>query len=71
MAIRKHAMTKEGAIVCIVREQVKKLNHKDIKGVRKTFIDIYMELKNSQVEELYKKTFDVELKIVNYEKSKK
>jgi|TARA_Y100000004_G_scaffold195401_1_gene262303 hypothetical protein len=71
MAIRKHAMTKEGAIVCIVREQVKKLNHKDIKGIRKTFINIYMELKNSQVEELYKKTFDVELEIIKIKKDGK
>tara|TARA_Y100001937_G_C7069440_1_gene307649 strand:- start:539 stop:739 length:201 start_codon:yes stop_codon:yes gene_type:complete len=64
MAIRKHAMTKEGAIVCIVREQVKQLEDRRIESIRKTFIDIYMQLENSQVEELYKKTFDVELVII-------
>tara|TARA_R100000030_G_scaffold92074_1_gene77480 strand:- start:4311 stop:4511 length:201 start_codon:yes stop_codon:yes gene_type:complete len=64
MAIRKHAMTKEGAIVCIVREQVRQLEDKRIESIRKTFIDLYMKLENSEVEELYKKTFDVELVII-------
>ena len=65
MAIRKHAMTKEGAIVCIVREQVRQLEDSRIESIRKTFIDLYMKLlENSQVEELYKKTFDVELVII-------
>ena len=64
MAIRKHAMTKEGAIVCIVREQVRQLEDRRIESIRKTFIDLYMKLENSEVEELYKKTFDVELVII-------
>lgn len=71
MAIRKHAMTKEGAIVCIVREQVRQLEDKRIESIRKTFIDLYMELENSQVEELYKKTFDVELEIIKIKKDGK
>ena len=64
MAIRKHAMTKEGAIIALTRHQVKKLDGKELKTIRKSFIDAYMELENSQVEELYKKTFDVELVII-------
>ena len=64
MAIRKHAITKEGAIVCIVREQVRQLEDRRIESIRKTFIDLYMKLENSEVEELYKKTFDVELVII-------
>ena len=64
MAIRKHAMTKEGAIVCIVREQVRQLEDRRIESIRKTFIDLYMKLENSEVEELYKKTFNVELVII-------
>ena len=71
MAIRKHAMTKEGAIVCIVREQVRQLEDRRIESIRKTFIDLYMELENSQVEELYKKTFDVELEIIKIKKDGK
>tara|TARA_B100000900_G_scaffold371704_1_gene351115 strand:+ start:92 stop:307 length:216 start_codon:yes stop_codon:yes gene_type:complete len=71
MAIRKHAMTKEGAIVCIVREQVRQLEDKRIESIRKTFIDLYMQLENSQVEELYKKTFDVELEIIKIKKDGK
>ena len=64
MAIRKHAMTKEGAIVCIVREQVRQLEDRRIESIRKTFIDLYMKLENSEVEELYKRTFNVELVII-------
>ena len=71
MAIRKHAMTKEGAIVCIVREQVRQLEDKRIESIRKTFIDLYMQLENSEVEELYKKTFDVELEIIKIKKDGK
>tara|TARA_Y100000114_G_scaffold94199_1_gene87553 strand:+ start:487 stop:690 length:204 start_codon:yes stop_codon:yes gene_type:complete len=64
MAIRKHAMTKEGAILCITRHQVKELDSKNIQGIRKTFLDLYMQLEDSNIKELYKKTFDVELVIV-------
>ena len=64
MAIRKHAMTKEGAIIALTRHQVKKLDGKELKTIRKSFIDAYMYLENSKIKELYKETFDVELVII-------
>lgn len=64
MAIRKHAMTKEGAILCITRHQVKELDGKVLSGIRQSFIDAYIHLDNKKIEDLYKKTFNVELVIV-------
>tara|TARA_R100000657_G_C4678702_1_gene125843 strand:+ start:1172 stop:1372 length:201 start_codon:yes stop_codon:yes gene_type:complete len=64
MAIKKHAMTKEGAILCITRNQVKQLDGKHLTGIRQSFIDAYKHLENSKIKELYKKTFDVELVII-------
>jgi len=75
MAIRKHAMTKVGAIVCITRSQIKKIREqggdpngkvlKDQMGINSTFVDTYLELPDSKIKELYKNEFDIELEIVN------
>ena len=74
MAIKKHAMTKVGAIVSITREQVRKIkesgdnpNSKSFKnrtGIDKTFVDTYMALPDSKIKELYKQEFGIELDIV-------
>jgi hypothetical protein len=75
MAIRKHAMTKVGAIVCITRSQIKKIREqggdpngkvlKDQMGINSTFVDTYIELPDSKIKELYKNEFGIELEIVN------
>ena len=67
-------MTKVGAIVCITREQVRKIkesgdnpNSKSFKnrtGIDKPFVDTYMELPDSKIKELYKQEFGIELEIV-------
>tara|TARA_R100000030_G_scaffold95163_1_gene82451 strand:+ start:698 stop:922 length:225 start_codon:yes stop_codon:yes gene_type:complete len=71
MAIKKHAMTKEGAIVAITRKQVKDINKKQSKkndpayfGIRKTFIDLYMSQSDEQIKETYLIEFGIELEIV-------
>ena len=81
MAIKKHALTKTGAIVAITREQLRKIkeqgldpNSKRVQenmGINKTFVDTYMSLQNSKVKELYKEAFGVELVIVNERKDGK
>ena len=40
MAIRKHAMTKEGAIVAITRKQLKDMGKKS--DIQKKFVELYM-----------------------------
>ena len=70
MAIKKHAMTKEGAIVAITRKQVEEsVSHPLLKGkapkaIQKVFIDAYMNLENKKLKELYSKTFGIELVII-------
>lgn len=81
MAIKKHIMTKVGAVVAITRAQLKKIkeqgldpNSKRVQenmGINKTFVDTYMSLQNSKVKELYKEAFGVELVIVNERKDGK
>ena len=69
MAIRKHAMTKEGAIVAITRKQLKDMGKKT--HIQKKFVELYMLESDERIAETYKLEFGIELKIVNYEKSKK
>ncbi|MAN60471.1 MAG: hypothetical protein CMI60_00860 [Parvibaculum sp.] len=74
MAIRKHAMTRTGAIVSITREQIKKIreqglneNSKYVKGdmgVNSTFIDRYKSVPDKDIQDLYKQEFGIELVIV-------
>ena len=64
MAVRKHAMTKEGAIIAITRKQVEESGGKAPKAIQKVFIDAYMNLDNKKLEELYSKTFGIELVII-------
>ena len=64
MAIKKHAMTKEGAIIAITRRQVEESGGKAPKAIQKVFIDAYMNLENKKLEELYSKTFETELVII-------
>jgi len=81
MAIKKHALTKTGAIVAITRAQLKTIkeqgldpNSKRVQenmGINKTFVDTYMSLENSKVKDLYKQAFGVELVIVNERKNVK
>ncbi len=68
MAIKKHAMTKEGAIIAITRQQVAESGGKPPKAIHKAFIDAYMGLEDKKLEELYEKTFGIELVIVKYRK---
>ena len=81
MAIKKHALTKTGAIVAITRAQLKTIkeqgldpNSKRVQenmAINKTFVDTYMSLENSKVKDLYKQAFGVELVIVNERKNVK
>ena len=64
MAIKKHAMTKEGAIIAITRKQIEESGGKAPKAIQKVFIDAYMNLENKKLEELYNKTFETELVII-------
>lgn len=64
MAIKKHAMTKEGAIIAITRKQIEESGGKAPKAIQKVFIDAYMNLDNKKLEELYSKTFETELVII-------
>ena len=74
MAIRKHAMTRTGAIVSITREQIRKIreqglneNSKYVKGdmgVNSTFIDRYKSVPDKDIESLYEQEFGIKLVIV-------
>ncbi len=70
MAIHKHAMTKEGAILAITRQQVKDLSggtvsrRNSLKNISKTFLDNYSYLSDDVVKEMYEKAFNVKLEIV-------
>ena len=64
MAIRRHILTKEGAILAITRKQVGVIRQQSAKNfVRKSFIDLYMETDDSLIKEAYLKEFGVELEI--------
>ena len=71
MAIRKHAMTKEGAIIALTRHQVEQNGGESPSGIRKSFIDAYSKIPNSDIEALHKETFKVELEIVKERKNGK
>ena len=64
MAIKKHAMTKEGAIIAITRKQVEESGGKAPKAIQKVFIDAYMNLENKKLEDLYSKSFGIKLVII-------
>ena len=64
MAIRKHALTKEGAIVAITRNQLGEANKDYTQGINKTFIELYMNLSDEKIKETYKSEFGIELEIV-------
>jgi len=71
MAIKKHAMTRTGAIVCITREQIRKIkddgfNNKEkaSTGINSSFIDKYKSVPDKQIQDLYKQEFNIELVIV-------
>ena len=67
MALKKHAMTKEGAILSITRNQIGKLyDGKKPIGILKSFIDMYMKEPNDRIKETYKVEFGIELEIVEY-----
>jgi len=64
MAIRKHALTKEGAIIAITRNQLGEENKSFGKGINKTFVELYMNLSDEKIKETYKSEFGIELEIV-------
>jgi hypothetical protein len=74
MAIKKHAMTRTGAIVCITREQIRKIREggldengtytKASTGINSSFIDKYKSVPDKEIKELYKQEFNIELVIV-------
>lgn len=68
MAVNKHAMTKEGAIIAITRQQIADSGGNPPKAIHKGFIDAYMSLEDKKLEELYEKTFGIELVIVKYKR---
>ena len=71
MAIKKHAMTRTGAIVCITREQIRKIKEDGFRnkekastGINSSFIDRYKNVSDKDIKELYKQEFNIELVIV-------
>ena len=62
MAIRKHALTKEGAIVAITRKQLNDMGKKT--DIQKKFVELYMLEDDKRIAETYKVEFGVELVIV-------
>tara|TARA_R100000734_G_C3319284_1_gene114951 strand:- start:6465 stop:6683 length:219 start_codon:yes stop_codon:yes gene_type:complete len=72
MAIRKHALTKEGAIVAITRKQLKDMGKET--EIQKKFVELYMLESDERIAETYRLEFGTELVIVKNiknEKSKK
>lgn len=74
MAIYRHAMTKEGAILAITRQQVRELSggvvsrRNSIKNISKTFLDTYNHLSDDVIKDMYEKAFGVKLEIVKERK---
>lgn len=62
MAIRKHALTKEGAIVAITRKQLNDMGKKT--DIQKKFVELYMLEDDKRIAETYKLEFGIELVIV-------
>ena len=65
MAIRKHALTKEGAIIAITRSQIGRIDGNKVpSGIRQTFIDLYMQQSDEKIKNAYLAEFEIELEIV-------
>ncbi len=61
----KHALTREGAIISITRNQLGKLTDgKPPRGIMKTFIDLYKDQPDDRIIETYKQEFGKDLVIV-------
>jgi len=69
MSIRKHAMTKEGAIVAITRKQLKDMGKET--QIQKKFVQLYMLESDERIAETYKLEFGLELVIVKNRKDEK
>ncbi len=69
MAIKKHAMTKEGAIVAITRKQLKDMGKET--QIQKKFVELYMLESNERIAETYKLEFGTQLVIVKNKKDEK
>ena len=69
MAIRKHAMTKEGAIVAITRKQLRDMGKEST--IQKKFVELYMLESDERIAETYKLEFGIELVIVKNRKDEK
>ena len=69
MAIRKHAMTKEGAIVAITRKQLKDMGKET--EIQKKFVELYMLESDEKIAETYRFEFGTELVIVKNRKDEK
>ena len=69
MAIRKHAMTKEGAIVAITRKKLRDMGKEST--IQKKFIELYMLESDERIAETYKLEFGLELVIVKNRKDEK
>jgi len=69
MAIRKHVMTKEGAIVAITRKQLRDMGKEST--IQKKFIELYMLESDERIAETYKLEFGLELVIVKNRKDEK
>jgi len=69
MAIRKHAMTKEGAIVAITRKQLKDMGKET--QIQQKFVQLYMLESDERIAETYKLEFGIELVIVKNRKDEK
>ena len=65
MAKFKHALTKEGAILAITRNQVAVIRRRSAKNfVRKSFLDLYADAPDEQIKQAYLNEFGIELEIV-------
>jgi|13_taG_2_1085334.scaffolds.fasta_scaffold01238_10 hypothetical protein len=69
MAIRKHAMTKQGAIVAITRKQLRDMGKEST--IQKKFVELYMLESDERIAETYKLEFGIELVIVKNRKDEK
>jgi len=64
MAIHKHILTKEGAILAITRKQVGIIRQRSAKNfVRKSFLDLYANTDDDIIKQAYFNEFGVELEI--------
>lgn len=64
MAIHRHLLTKEGAILAITRKQVGVIRERSAKNfVRKSFLDLYADADDDKIKEAYFNEFGVKLEI--------